>query len=147
MPDPEDLPLECALAGRESDAVPVSQVAQQLGAVDTLGGADGGDDGGESSSGEKSSSPIALIPARAARPSRMWRSKRRLEPVLEQHPERDVEPLISDTAGVNAASKTSCAFLVAAPVEVEAARRRQRVPERVGDGGDREAGRAHERLL
>ena len=44
-----------------------------------------------SSSGEKSSSPIAFTPARAARPRRTWRSKAAVEPVLENQPERDVE--------------------------------------------------------
>ena len=44
-----------------------------------------------SSSGENSSRPIALIPARQARPRRTCRSKAASSPLLEQQPERDVE--------------------------------------------------------
>ena len=44
-----------------------------------------------SSSGEKSSRPIALMPSRQARPSRTCSLEGRFEPALEDHPERDVE--------------------------------------------------------
>ncbi len=44
-----------------------------------------------SSSGEKSSSPIAFAPSRQARPRRHVPLERVLQPLLEQQPERDVE--------------------------------------------------------
>ena len=85
-------PLKCALARRQRDAVPVAQVAEQLGAVDRRPGTRTAvTTAAESSSGEKSSSPIAFTPARAARPRRTCRSNAGLEAVVEDHPERDVE--------------------------------------------------------
>ena len=107
-------PLSVALARRERDAVPVAQVAQELGAVDAVGRrATAVTTADESSSGEKSSSPIALTPARVARPSRTWRSNAASSPSSRIIPSATSSPRISDTAGVKAASKTSCAFCVA----------------------------------
>src|SRR5581483_3210631 len=66
-----------------------------------------------SSSGENSSSPIAFTPARAARPSRTWRSNACSSPSARISPSATSRLRISETAGVNAASSLSCAFLVA----------------------------------
>ena len=65
-----------------------------------------------SSSGENSSSPIALIPARHARPSRTWRSKAFSSPSSSRSPSATSSATISETAGVKAASSCSCAFRV-----------------------------------
>ena len=74
--------------------------------------------------------------------------ERGLEAVARRcSPSATSRPRISETAGVNAASKTSLRLPRAAPVEVEAARLRQPVPEAVGDARHREPGRAHQRLL
>ena len=90
--DAEDLALQVLLAGRERDAVPVAEVQQQLVASRCPSGARiAVTTAAVSSSGEKSSSPIALTPARAARPSRTCRSNACLEPVVEDQAERDVE--------------------------------------------------------
>ena len=100
-----------------------------------------------SSSGEKSSSPIALMPARAARPSRTCRSNAASSPSSRIRPSATSRLRISDTAGVNAASSLSCAFLLRAPVEVEAARRLRTREHLLRHRDHREPGRAHQRLL
>ena len=53
-----------------------------------------------SSSGEKSSSPIALTPARQARPRRTWRSKVSSRPVSSSIRSATLRPKTSQTAGV-----------------------------------------------
>ena len=84
--------LEGALARRERDAVPLAQVAQQRGAVDALGRADRGDDRGGVVVGREQLEPHRLDAGarRAAEPDVAL--ERGLEAVVEDHPERDVEP-------------------------------------------------------
>ena len=66
-----------------------------------------------SSSGEKSSRPIAFTPARQARPRRTWRSNAASSPSSRIMPERDVSSAsTSGTAGVNGASSFACPFRV-----------------------------------
>ena len=65
-----------------------------------------------SSSGEKSSSPIAFTPARAARPRRTWRSNVCSSPSARSRPSATSRPAMSDTAGVNGASSLRCASRV-----------------------------------
>ena len=65
-----------------------------------------------SSSGEKSSSPIALMPARQARPSRVWRSNAASSPSSRTRPSATSRATMSETAGVKALSSFSCALRV-----------------------------------
>src|SRR5436309_3533963 len=65
-----------------------------------------------SSSGEKSSRPIAFAPARAARPSRMCRSKTASRPSSSNSPSATSSAATSDTGGVKAASSFACALRV-----------------------------------
>ncbi len=102
-----------------------------------------------SSSGEKSSRPIALIPSRQARPRRRWRSKAASSPSSRISPSATFSPPTSDTAGVNAASNFACAVAHALPLEVVARKASggRLLPGRLRDGDDGEPGRGHERLL
>ena len=89
--DPEDLPLQVRLARCERDAVPVAEMQQQLVAVDAVRRADGGHDGGRVVVGREELEPHRLHARarRAAEPDVPL--ERRLEPVVEDQPERDVE--------------------------------------------------------
>ena len=89
--DAEDLALEralarcerdarCGRAGRAGTALPSTASGTRT-AVTTAE---------LSSSGEKSSRPIAFTPSRQARPRRTWRSKAASRPLLEDQAERDV---------------------------------------------------------
>ena len=100
-----------------------------------------------SSSGEKSSSPIALIPSRQARPRRTWCSNAASRPPSSSRPSATSRPCTSETAGVKAASKICLRLARPLPVEVEARQRPARVPGALRDGDEREAGRRHQRLL
>ena len=120
--DPEDLALQRALSRRERDAVPVAQMPQQLVAVDALGARIAVTTAELSSSGEKSSRPIALMPARAARPRRTWRSNAALEAVVEHQAERDVEAPDQRDRRCERRVQLVLRRLVRPPVEVEAAR-------------------------
>ena len=117
------LPFSCALARGEGDAVMVAQVAQQhrrsrcpraCGSAVTT--AD------ESSSGEKSSSPIAFTPARAARPSRTCRSNAASRPCVEQQAERDVEAAQERDGRRERGVERVLRLLRRRPVEVEGPR-------------------------
>ena len=91
--DAEDLPLQLALAGRERDAVPVAQQEHELARVDrprARGSAV--TTAALSSSGENSSRPIAFDALAAGAAEADVALERRLEPLVEQDPERDVEP-------------------------------------------------------
>ena len=84
----------------------------------------------ESSSGEKSSRPIALMPGagRAAEPNVPL--ERRLEPVREDQPERDVEAPDQRDRRSERSVELVLRRLVRTPVEVEAAARASRGPGR-----------------
>src|SRR5207248_272975 len=60
-----------------------------------------------SSSGEKSSSPIALAPSRQARPSLTCRSKTASRPCSSRIPRATSSPATSETGGVNGASRVA----------------------------------------
>ena len=60
-----------------------------------------------SSSGEKSSSPIAFAPSRQARPRRTWRSNAASSPSSSSSPSATFSARTSETAGVNALSSFS----------------------------------------
>ena len=101
-----------------------------------------------SSSGEKSSSPIAFTPARAARPSRTWRSNAPRGPPRAGAPSATSRPATSETGGVNGASSLLLRLRASAPSRSRSAASEPRRGERgLGDGGEAEAGRRHERLL
>src|SRR6266511_5196185 len=65
-----------------------------------------------SSSGEKSSSPIALAPSRQARPSRACRSKAASRPSSSRRPSATSRARTMEIAGVNGASSFACALRV-----------------------------------
>ena len=67
-----------------------------------------------SSSGEKSSRPIAFAPSRQARPRRRWRSNAASRPSSSSRPSATLSPATSGTDGVNGASSLPCAFAVRA---------------------------------
>ena len=73
-----------------------------------------------SSSGEKSSRPIAFTPARQARPRRTCRSNAASSPSSRIIPSAASSASTSGTAGVNGASSFACADARALPVEDEA---------------------------
>ena len=102
-----------------------------------------------SSSGENSSRPIALIPARQARPRRTCRSKAASRPLVEQQAERDVERDDERDRGREGAVELLLRVARPLPVEVVARQRRpgDLLPGRGRHGGGREPGRRHQRLL
>ena len=92
VPDAEDLPLQLALARRERDAVAVAQQEQELAGVDSFRRAHGRHDRRGVVVGREQLEPHRLDPLAARAPEADVALERGLEPALEDHPERDVEP-------------------------------------------------------
>ena len=90
--EPEDLALQVALPARDRDAEAVAQALDDVVGVDALGRADGGDDGAAVLVGreELEAHRLRAGAARAAEPDVPL--ERGVEALLEQQPERDVEP-------------------------------------------------------
>ena len=89
--DAEDLPLQRPLARRERDAVAVAQQEQELAGVDAFGRADGGHDRGAVVVGREELEAHRLDPLAAGAAEANVALERRLETLLEQQAERDVE--------------------------------------------------------
>src|SRR5579884_498885 len=145
--DPEDLPLQAALPGRQRDAVAVAQVAEELGAVDAVGDAHRGDDRRGVVVGREELEPHRLHPGPGGPPEPHVLFEARLEPGVEQHPEGDVEPLDQRDGRRERGVEHLLRLPRAPPVEVERARRGEAVEEALGDARRGEARRAHQRLL
>ena len=126
VPDPEDLPLEMLLAGRERDAVPVAQMEQQLVAVDSVRRANGGHDSGRVVVGREELEPHRLHPGARGAAEANVPFEARLERVVEDQPERDVEAADQRDGRRERRVERVLRLLVPAPVEVEAARRLRR---------------------
>ena len=86
-------PFSGALAGRERDAVAVAQQEQQLAGVDAFRRAHGGDDRGAVVVGREELEPHRLDPLAAGAAESDVTLERRVETLLEQEAERDVESL------------------------------------------------------
>ena len=123
--DPEDRALQLALAAGDRDAVPLPQRERQLAGRRSRPGIRTAVTTAErSSSGEKSSSPIALIPrGRRGRGGRAARRRRR-GPRSSSRPSATSSATTSETAGVNALSSFCLRLARPLPVEVEARQRR-----------------------
>ena len=108
MADPEEAVLQVAVAAGDGDAVPVAEGEPQLGRVDALRREDPGDDRRAVLVGREQleAHRLRALAAGAAEPD--VAVERRLEPLLEQQPERDVQRLArARRPGVNALSSFS----------------------------------------
>ena len=83
-----------------------------------------------SSSGEKSSRPMALTPSRQARPRRRERSHAASRPSARSRSSETSRPRTSETAGVNGVRASACDFSARCQSSVEA-RRGRRLRDRV----------------
>ncbi len=120
-PMPEDLPLEIALSVRDRHPEAVAQRRRRCRSASIPSGARTAVTTAlRSSSGEKSSRPIAFTPAREARPSRTCRSNAASSPSVEEQAERDVEAGDERDRRRERASSLRLRLARPLPVEVEA---------------------------
>ena len=144
--DPHRLALQLALAGREGDAVVLAQVLEQVVGVDAVGHADRRDDGGRVVVRREQLEPHRLDAGARGAAEAHVPLERRLEARLEEHPERDIEAAQERDRRREGGVEVVLRLLRRRPVEVERPRRHPR-PRALGDRGEREPGRAHQRLL
>ena len=125
----------------------VAQVKQQLVGVDALGCADRGDDGCAVVVGREQLEPHRLHAGARCAAEAHVALERRLETVVEDQPERDVEAADDRDGRCEGGVENVLRLLVRTPVEVEGSRRLRLREHALGHRGHRQAGRAHQGFL
>jgi hypothetical protein len=120
--DTEDLALELALARGERDAVAVSQQEHELVRVNAVGRAGGGDHRGAVVVGRGKLEAHRLQSLAAGAAEAHVALEGGLEALLEQHPERDVQPRDERDRRRDRGVEGRLALARALPVPVEARR-------------------------
>ena len=147
MADPEEAVLQVAVPAGDGDPEAVAEGEPELLRVDALGREDPGDDGRAVLVGREELEAHRLRALAAGAAEADVPVEGRLQALLEEEAERDVQRLDERDGGRERALELRLAGARALPVVVEARARAERLPGGRRDGGDAEPGRGHQRLL
>ena len=147
--DPEEPRHELAVTARDRDPVPVTQRKAKRDGVDPVRRERAGQHRGAVVVGRVQLEAHRLDPCAAGAAERAMAGERRLEPVGEHEPERLRERDDGRRRGRERGRELLLTLPLPLPVPVEPRQRRRAgsLPGAVGDRGEGEAGRRHQRLL